>query len=227
MESEKRKRVKRIIITGANTEIIQRYGSAVKEHIVLYSGVDNENGKQLVKSLKSINRQKVNPEYRKQNLKQQAGFSAEVKETANANAENIMKKTGKVKTRTDDMGRVNDPLYDHVEIDSAGNIIINSGSQMKFVGNSPKEALDKLASKKFSKYLENDVKIEVPKDYYQGIKKEAENKIKNLKEQLEKQIERGDTKRADELKKRIDDYERIKKNLRESSVSNKEAMFSR
>ena len=80
MESEKRKRVKRIIITGANTEIIQRYGSAVKEHIVLYSGVDNENGKQLVKSLKSINRQKVNPEYRKQNLKQQAGFSAEVKD---------------------------------------------------------------------------------------------------------------------------------------------------
>lgn len=31
-------------IAGASAEKVQRYGSAVKEHIVAYSGIDNENG---------------------------------------------------------------------------------------------------------------------------------------------------------------------------------------
>ena len=38
--------IKNVGIAGANTEVVQRYGSAVKEHFVAYSGVDNETGQQ-------------------------------------------------------------------------------------------------------------------------------------------------------------------------------------
>ena len=36
-------------IAGASYEAVQRYGSAVKEHQVAYSGVNNESGAVLVK----------------------------------------------------------------------------------------------------------------------------------------------------------------------------------
>lgn len=214
-------------ISGASAEAIQRYGSAVKEHVVAYSGSDNEEGKQLKKSLKSIADEKVNSNYKKQNFKQQAGFSAEVKETVKANAERKINRETTRKVRTDDLGRVNDPLYDHVEIDASGNIIANSGSQMKFVGGDPKEALNKLASKKFSKYLEADAKIEVPSDYYEGILREADAQIAKLQKQVDTQIAKGNAETVDVLKKKIFDYQKIKQNLRQSNVSTDEAMFAR
>lgn len=214
-------------IAGASAEKVQRYGSAVKEHIVAYSGIDNENGVQLKKSLKKIAESAVNPEYKTQNLKQQAGFSAEVKEVANTNAENIIKGSENRKVRTDDLGRVNDPLFDFVELDGNGNIIPGSGIQMKFVGSTPKEALNKLASNKFSKYLDNDAKIEVPSDYYDGIKEEADKAIKKIQKQIEYQKEAGNAGEVERLQKSLDKYEKIKKNLKKSSVSNKDAMFAR
>ncbi len=214
-------------VVGATAETVQRYGSAVKEHVVAYSGSDNEAAIQLKKSLSSISRSKVNSEYKKQNLKQQAGFSAEVKETANANAEKIIDKDVTKKIRTDDLGRVNDPLYDHVELDSSGTIITGSESQMKFVGGSPKEALQKLSSKKFSKYLNNDAKIEVPSNYYDGILQEADAQIGKLQKQLDDQLSKSNYDTANSLKKKIEDYQKIKNNLRKSSVSTDDAMFAR
>lgn len=214
-------------IAGASAENVQRYGSAVKEHIVAYSGNDKEAGAQLKKSLKSISKGKVNPDYKNPNLKQQAGFSAEVKETANANAKSIINGETKRKIRTDDLGRVNDPLYDHVEIDISGNIIAGSGSQMKFVGDSPKVALKKLSSKKFAKYLDNDAKIEVPSDYYDGILREADSQIAKLQRQVDDQLAKGNTDTANSLKNKIEDYQIIKKNLRKSNVSTDDAMFAR
>ena len=214
-------------VAGATTETVQRYGSAVKEHVVAYSGIDNEATKQLKKSLSSISKSRVNPEYVQQNLKQQAGFSAEVKETANANAEKIIDKDVKRKIRTDDLGRVNDPLYDHIEVDSSGTIITGSGSQMKFVGGSPKEAFQKLSSKKFAKYLDNDAKIEVPSDYYDGILQEADAQITKLQKQLDDQLAKSNYDTVKSLKKKIEDYQKIKNNLRKSSVSTDDAMFAR
>ena len=77
-------------ITGVSYETIQRYGDAAKQHYVAYSGQDNEIGKTLVKGLKQISNEKVNPDYEFQNINQQAGFSAEVKSVAKTNAENII-----------------------------------------------------------------------------------------------------------------------------------------
>ena len=125
-------------------ETINRFGSAVKEHIVAYNGIDNETGKTLNRSLKDISNSKINPKYEQQNYKQQAGFSAEIKETARENAKRIKEEKHTRVTRTDDIGRVNDPLYDHVELDEYGNVIEGSGLQMKFVGKNADECLNKL-----------------------------------------------------------------------------------
>lgn len=210
---------------GATEDLIERHGGAVKEHIASYTGVDNELGIKYKRSLKSVSESKVNPEYKETNIKQQAGFSAEIKESANFNAENRIKGTGRRKVRTDDIGRVNDPLLDHVVIDGNGNIV--AGSQMKFVGKSPSEALKKLQSKPYQKYLDNNVDIEVPKDFFSGMQAEADAQIKSLGKQLKAVTEKGDTKTAAKLQEQLYALKKIKKNLKESSVTNKQALFAR
>lgn len=223
-------------IAGSSAEYVQRYGAAAKEHFVAYSGKDNEIGKKLVKGLKDISEEKINPDYQYQNIHQQAGFSAEVKEVANTNAENIIKGSKIRKIRTDDLGRVNDQLFDHVTLDAEGNIMAGSGAQMKFIGASsndptgqgaPMRALNKLESKKFEKYLEHDAKIEVPSDYYDKMLAAAEEKSSKLNKQLEKTISQGNTEQADKISRQIDNLNKIKKNLRKSSVSSDEAVFAR
>ncbi len=223
-------------IAGASSEVVQRYGAAVKEHFVAYSGKDNEIGKTLTKGLKSISKEKINPDYQYQNIHQQAGFSAEVKEVANTNADNIIKGIKNRKIRTDDMGRVNDPLYDHVEIDINGNVIDGSGTQMKFIGASqndptgegaPARVLEKLQSKKFEKYLDNDVKITVPSDQYEKIILETDRKIDILNKQYDRTAGDGKTEQTEKIAKQIEKLEKIKKNLRKSSVTSKEALFAR
>ena len=223
-------------LAGAAYETVQRYGDAAKQHYVAYSGTDNELGKNLVKGLKQISEEKVNPEYEYQNIHQQAGFSAEVKDVARENAEKIIKGDSTRKIRTDDLGSVNDPLYDTVTIDAEGNVIEGTGAQMKFLGASENDpsgegnaarALEKLQSKKFQKYLDADAKIDVPSDQYDKIIQEANAKIDNLSKQLENQRQAGNTEQVQKLQERIDKLEKIKKNLRKSTVSSDEAVFAR
>ena len=223
-------------IAGAAYENIQRYGEAAKQHYVAYSGVDNETGKVLFKGLKQIADEKINPDFEFQNIHQQAGFSAEVKDVARTNAERIIKGDSSRKIRTDDLGYVNDPLYDTISIDTKGDIVDGSGAQMKFLGVSKKDptgagnaarALEKLQSKKFEKYLDQDVKIDVPSDQYDKMIQETNIKIEGLSRQLENQKNDGNIEQVQQLQERIDKLEQIKKNLRKSSVSSKEAVFAR
>ncbi len=206
-------------------ETINRLGSAAKEHIVAYSGVDNETGKVLNRSLKDISNSKINPKYEQQNYRQQAGFSAEIKETARENAERIKEGKHTRVTRTDDIGRVNDPLYDHVELDEYGNII--EGSQMKFVGKNPNECLDKLMSEKYQKYRDNNVAFEVPSDYYDDIQQKIDTKVDKLEQQKKVAQSCGDSRLANKHQKEINELKKVKKNMKKSHVSNKEAMEAR
>ncbi len=199
MDEKKEKKIKQKIediknagVAGAAYETVQRYGAAAKQHYVAYSGQDNEIGKNFVKGLKQISEEKINPDYEYRNIHQQAGFSAEVKDVARANAEKIINGDSTRKIRTDDLGSVNDPLYDIVTIDAEGNVIDGSGAQMKFLGASENDltgegnaarALEKLQSKKFQKYLDADAKIDVPSDQYDKIIQEANDKIENLSKQ--------------------------------------------
>lgn len=222
-------------IAGASYETIQRYGSAAKEHLVAYSGTDNENGIQLQKSLKSIQEQGTNDEFAFSIRQQKAGWAAEVKDTADSNAENIIAGKAKRKIRHDDLPDTpaNHPLFDHVEVDSDGNIIAGSGSQMKFIGASASDptgagnaerALKKLQSKDFQKYIDNDVKIEVPKDEYQQMIDKASEEIDKLQAQLEKVRANGNPEAIAKIEKKIENLNKLKKNLRPSKLTRKQSL---
>lgn len=222
---------KKIIINATTVNIeketINRLGSAVKEHIVAYNGIDNETGKILNRSLKDIANSKINIKYKQQNYKQQAGFSAEIKETARENANRIKYGKNTRITRTDDIGRVNDPLYDHVELDKFGNVIEGSGTQMKFVGKNSDECLNKLMSKKYQKYRDNNVSFEVPSDYYNDIQQKIDTKVDKLEQQKRAARNSGNSRLIDKHQKEIDELKKVKKNMKKSHVSNKEAMEAR
>jgi hypothetical protein len=213
--------------SGAAYKIVEKYGSASKEHLVAYSGQDNEHGCTLKRGLKKTSESKVNPDYRDQNLKQQAGFAAEDKYTARQNAEKIIKGDKTRISRTDDLGRVNDPLYDHVLLDSDGIEIPGTGEQMKFVGSNPKECLKKLESEKFQKYLDANATITVPSDFYEGIIVEADKEIASFKEQLSRAKQNKDLQLASSIEKRIEKVKKIKDSVKDSGITNEEALYAR
>ena len=162
-KNQKKETLKNVAMSGAAYSDIQLYGDAAKQHLVAYSGVDNETGQVLKKSLKSISKEKVNPDFEFQNKQQQAGFSAEVLDVAKTNEENIIKGNPTRKVRADDIGKVNDQYVDLYEIMPSGDVVAEE--QMKFYGaskNDPsgtyssKKALDKLVSKKCEKYIEKE-----------------------------------------------------------------------
>lgn len=208
----------------AQSEQIVRYGAAIKEDIVSYTGVDNATGQVLKKSLKSIHNAKVNPNDAARNIKQQAGFSAEVEEVKRANKNAILKGSKTRTVRTDDIGRVNDQLYDYVQIDKNGNEIPGSGVQLKFIGKNGNDWFNKFTSKKsFQKYIDNDVKIGVPKDYYEDIQNAADNRLAKLQKQLTRARTHGNIDVEKKIQAKIDNIKTLKKNLRQSSVTSTEA----
>lgn len=233
----KKRKYKELLEAGINSalyEPTQRFGDAIKQNYVAYSGIDKEKGKKLVKGLKQIYEIKINPNYKYQNIHQQAGFSAEVKEVARSNSENIIKRKKITKIRTDDLGNVNDPLYDLVDIDKHGRVIKGSGEQMKFIGASENDPtgegdatriLSRLKSKKFeNKYLNKNAKIKIPSDKYESVVNNINSDINKSSKQL-KSIE--DIDKRKEIESRIEKQKKIKKLITKSKVSSKEAIFAR
>lgn len=227
--SEKRKSnsMKNSIVIGTSIDVVQRYGSAIKAHFVSYHGIDHEHGNILKRSLKGVSQSKLNPDYKSQNISQQAGFSAEIKETANINAERAIKGIQSRKVRTDDLGRTNDQIFDHVDIDSNGNIIPGSGSQMKFVGKNSDELVKKLLSSKYHKYLENDAKISIPSDLYDEALNKIQDEIPKIENQLEILKKQGKMDDYKKLEIKYENIKKLKKNLRKSTVSRNDARLAR
>ena len=126
------------------------------------------------------------------------------------------------------MGKVNDPLYDTVSIDNNGNIVKETGAQMKFLGASAKDplgkndairALEKLKTKKFEKYLDNDILIDVPENQYDQMIEEASSQLDGLTKQLKNQQNTGNVEQVEKIQLKINKLEKIKKNLRKSSLT--------
>ena len=230
---EQENKLRNAVIAGSANEIVQRYGSAGKEHIVSYLGNDNERGKVLTKSLKGISKSKTNIEFYGANIKQQAGFSAEVKVTARRNAEQIINRSPNRTIRTDDLGNVNDQIYDLVDILPDGSTVQGSGSQLKFVGSNPKDTLNKLSSKSYNKYFKEGVSIEVASDDFDaligtaGKKGLIDDSIEKLKHQEQVLRKKGEIELADSKLKRIKKYEKIKDSLKKSPLTRKEAIEAR
>ncbi len=220
-------------LEGAFQDTIQRYGGAIGEHLVGLRGIDHLRNQEWVRGLEDIANSKVNPDYAFQNIHQQAGFSAEVKSVVRQNAEARIQGDMTRTMRTDDMGSVNDPLYDSVRLSENGTIIEGSGTQIKFVGYSESDPLNehsaarafqKLMSDKFAKYHEHQVLIEVPKDQYEGIVQEADKKITTLHEQINHVT---DPEVRQHLEVQLHRAEAIRENVRQSVVTSDESVFAR
>ncbi len=217
---------------GSTAEESTLYASANREH---FSAFDR---------LEEISKRKVNPNYIKQNINQQAGYSAEIKEQAHVNAHNILAGKRERIVQYDNLSngqkaqvkklfpnyatpKKNHEIVDYASVDEKGNVIPGTLTQSKFVGRNGKECFKKLLSKDYKKYFENGAKMNVPKDYYRDIQKAADAKIESLESQIAKQKGLGDFQKAAILEKELQKCKTIKAHTRPASATKGEAIEAR
>ncbi|MGL2426561.1 hypothetical protein ACOWMO_05305 [Helicobacter pylori] len=145
---------------GSTAEESALYASANREH---FSAWDR---------LEEISKRKINPKYINQNINQQAGYSAEIKEQAHVNVHNILAKKGERVWQYDDLSsgqkaqvkklfpnyatpKKNHEIVDYISVDEKGNVIPGTAVQSKFVGRNGEKCFKKLLSKDYEKYFEN------------------------------------------------------------------------
>lgn len=225
----------RVAVGLSGTEIVSRFGNANAEFIKGYTGVDNETGHVFAKSLKAIAESKVNEDsrYAAQNIKQQAGYSAEIATTSRDNAEAIIQKSDIRTSRSDDLslyGR-NHNVVDRVQI-LDGEIIAGTETQMKFVGNRD-QLLKDIAREngKFSRYQGKIV--ELPTEQFAGdleqgtaadfCRKQAEMRRLNA----QKAEEAGKADVAAKLRREADNFDELAGNVKDSGLTTDEAVFYR
>lgn len=235
MAKRKKEKIDTIVnagLAGVAGDTVARFGSGIKEHIVGYSGVDNEAGTTLKRGLKSIADYKrcapSDPDYDR-TTKAQAGFSAEAKEVARRRAEEAISGKKPTTVRTDDIpGHVNDQLFDITSaVDSNGDPIPGASAQMKFIGSSPSAAVEKMMSKGYQKYIDNDVKMIVPSDYFDGMKNELDERIQSLQKQVEYLKSHGSQEALAAKEAELQKCKTLDRNLQKSNTSNEEAIEAR
>ncbi|WP_367711977.1 hypothetical protein [Helicobacter pylori] len=219
-DREKNSNIANAAIVGAVSEESALYASTNREHL------------SVLDRLEEISKRKINPNYIKQNINQQAGFSAELKGQAHVNADNILAGKRERVRQYDDLSSEqkaqvkklfpnhatpskNHEIVDYVSVDEKGNVIPNTAVQSKFVGRNGEECFKKLLSKDYEKYFENGVKMEIPKDFFGDFQKEANIKIKSLESRIAK------------LEEKLQKCKTIKANTRPASITKKEAIEAR
>ncbi|GAA8140904.1 hypothetical protein NP0150_13800 [Helicobacter pylori] len=181
MKKDRKKKQKHSNITdatilGSTSEESALYASTNREHL------------SVLDKLEEISKRKINPNYTNQNINQQAGYSAEIKEQAHVNANNILAgKMGRLR-QYDDLSSTqkaqigerfpdyatpskNHEIVDYASVDKKGNVIPGTLTQSKFVGRNCAECFEKFLSKGYEKYLKNGMKMEIPKDFLGDFQK--------------------------------------------------------
>ncbi|PDW38875.1 hypothetical protein KVD85_03195 [Helicobacter pylori] len=217
---------------GSTSEESALYASANREHL------------SVLDKLEEISKRKINHNYINQNINQQAGYSAEIKEQAHVNANNILAGKRERVRQYDDLSSEqkaqikkffpnyatpskNHEIVDYVSVDERGNVIPNTLTQSKFVGRNGAECFEKFLSKDYDKYLKNGMKMEIPKDFFGDFQKEANIKIKSLESHIAKQKSFGDFQKAAKLEERLQKCKTIKANTRPASITKKETIEAR
>lgn len=219
--------IKLAVVALSAHDTVNLYGSANAEYVIGYRGVNNETGQKLAKGLKGISKGKINPEYKDQNIKQQAGYSAEVATTNRDNAEAIINRSSIRTSRSDDLPSYgkNHPIVDRVKILN-GEIIEGSQSQMKFVGNR-NELFSKIAKEdgKFARY--RGIKLELPSEQYEGAAEHCRNKAKDLRSNANAAQQKGNLEAADKLRLEANNYDQLADNVSDSGLTTEKAIFYR
>ncbi len=216
-----------ILTQTFDLDSIQRHSEAMRQYLIAYSGSDAR--QQLTAGLSQIAESRIHPDYVKQNLKQQAGYSAEIKYVADRNAEAILQGDPNRYVRTDDLpGHYNDQIFDHVQIDKDGRAIWETGEQMKFIQADGEHWLNKMKSDpSFQKYFDYDATLTCPSDYYEDILKAADNDIEKLQSQIDRLKANGKIALAASKRLEFDKTIQLKNNLKDSGITSTEAMLAR
>ncbi|MGL2909621.1 hypothetical protein ACQKBR_00535 [Helicobacter pylori] len=219
-------------IMGSTAEESTLYASANREH---FSAWDR---------LEEISKRKINPNYIKQNINQQAGYSAEIKEQARVNAHNILAGKRERIVQYDDLfsgqkaqiknlypnyatPKKNHEIVDYVGVDEKGNVIPGTLTQSKFVGKNGEECFKKLLSKDYKKYFENGAKMKIARNHYGDFQRAVNTRIKSLESQIAKQKGLGDFQKATILEKELQKCKTIKAHTRPASATKGEAIEAR
>lgn len=222
-------------IALAANETVSRFGGANAEFIKGYAGLDNETGVRFAKGLADIAKHKVNadPLEGAKNIKQQAGYSAEVAAASRRNAEAVIQGSDIRTTRSDDLpqyGR-NHNVVDLVQV-RGGEIIEGSQVQMKFVGNRD-QLFEDIAREdgKFSRY--RGVGLELPSEQFAGAQ-DGKNAVEFCREKAgerrtaaQKAESAGRPDAAAKLRREADNYEQLANNVKDSGLTTEDVLFYR
>ncbi|MCQ2886228.1 hypothetical protein JT170_01720 [Helicobacter pylori] len=217
---------------GSTSEESALHASANREH---FSAFDR---------LEEISKRKINPNYTKQNINQQAGYSAEIKEQAHVNANNILAGKRERIVQYDDLSSgqkaqvknlypnyatpsKNHEIVDYVSVDEKGNVIPGTLTQSKFVGRNGEECLKKLLSKDYEKYWKNGVKMKIARNHYGDFQRAVNTRIKSLESQIAKQKGLGNFQKAAHLEEKLQKCKTIKAHTRPASATKAEAIEAR
>ncbi|WRA26894.1 hypothetical protein KVJ87_03680 [Helicobacter pylori] len=220
-------------IMGSTGEESALYASANREHL------------SVLDKLEEISKRKINPNYIiNQNINQQAGYSAEIKEQARVNAHNILAKKGERIVQYDDLfsekkaqvkklfpnyatPSKNHEIVDYISVDEKGNIIPGTLTQSKFVGRNGEECFKKLLPKDYEKYWKNGVKMKIARNHYRDFQRAVNTRIKSLESQIAKQKGLGDFQKAAHLEEKLQHCKTIKAHTRPASATKGEAIEAR
>lgn len=223
-----------------NSDLLEPIRTNVFETVKnMYEGVPNGPEGEKTLGLKEISSWKVNKDYYEANIKQHAGFAAEVIGTAKENLMARLNDTGKTTYRVDDLtddqrnqikdqygddfAKKNDPYVDKIRTSADGTL---ERIQTKFVGSDASECLSKLQSSKFDKYFNDGKvdKVEVASDYYDEMKtKLIPDERESLKQQYDRVTADGKTDVAERIQSKMDRLDKIDSMLEKSMVSTDEA----
>ncbi|WP_120975993.1 hypothetical protein [Helicobacter pylori] len=219
-------------IVGSTSEESALYASANREHL------------SVLDKLEEISKRKINPNYINQNINQQAGYSAEIKEQAHVNANNILARKPERIVQYDDLSsgkkaqvkklfpnyatpKKNHEIVDYISVDEKGNVIPGTLTQSKFVGRNGEECFKKLLSKDYEKYFENGAKMKIARNHYGDFQRALNTRIKSLESQIAKQKGLGDFQKAAHLEEKLQKCKTIKTHTRPASITKAKAIEAR
>ncbi|MGL2904706.1 hypothetical protein ACQKBL_05365 [Helicobacter pylori] len=219
-------------IMGSTGEESALHASANREH---FSAFDR---------LEEISKRKVNPNYIKQNINQQAGYSAEIKEQAHVNAHNILAGKRERIVQYDNLSSgqkaqvkklfpnyatpsKNHEIVDYISVDEKENVIPGTLTQSKFVGRNGAECFEKFLSKDYKKYFENGAKMKIARNHYGDFQRAVNTRIKSLESQIVKQKGLGNFQKAAHLEEKRQYCKTIKAHTRPARAAKGEAIEAR
>ncbi|WQV39492.1 hypothetical protein KVM91_03785 [Helicobacter pylori] len=237
MKKDREKKQKYSNITDTTTM------SSTAEESALHASANREHFSAFDR-LEQISKRKINPKYINQNINQQAGYSAEIKEQAHVNAHNILAGKRERIVQYDDLSgekkaqvkklfpnyatpSKNHELVDYVSVDKKGNVIPGTAVQSKFVGRNGEECFKKLLSKDYEKYFENGLKMEIARNHYGDFQRAVNTRIKSLESRIAKQKGLGDFQKAAHLEEKLQKCKTIKAHTRPASATKREAIEAR